>query len=92
MYIMMCELYRHSNPKDLEKDTRTLITAHPIDAVETREEANAWMFREPAIIVNHLNLVTEDEWELGMDRNESHAQIWNTEHTLERMYVARYIS
>jgi len=91
MYIMMCEIRNHTDFHKPENDIVTLLTAHPIDAVETRDESNAWMFREPRIIVNHLNDVTDDEWFIGQDCSETHAQILNKKCTLERMYIAREI-
>lgn len=92
MYVIMCEIRKHSNPYNVEADETTLVSAHPIDLCKTWEDTNAWMFREPEIIVDYLNNVTEDEWWLTPDRNESHAVINNKTNTTERMYVARRVN
>ena len=95
MYIMMCEIYKHSESRrNFEKymfeDRKILLSAHPIEAVKTLDDAHEWMFREPEKIVEYLNLVTEDTWSLDtFDRNETHATIWNKDETIERLYVAR---
>lgn len=82
MYVMMCEIRKHNRRKT------TLVSAHPIEAVNTKDEAEDWMLREPAIIVDHLNLVTEDIWRL-VEYNKNYAKIWNKNNTIERTYLPK---
>ena len=91
MYVVMCEIRKHSDFWHPEQDQTVLLSAHPIDIAADLDEAHAWMYREPEIIVDYLNNVTEDKWRLGYDRNESHAQILNEDYTIERLYVYRHV-
>lgn len=84
MYIMMCEI------RKINDDSKELISAHPIDAVEKLNDAHDWMRREPKLIIEHLNNMEEDIWHIE-DRNETHAVIVNKDHSIERTYVYREI-
>ena len=86
MYVIMCEIQEHSDYFHPDNNKTRLISAHPIFATKTLEEAHEWMHREPSIIVEHLNNNTDDTWFLTADWNETHAVIANNSCTKTRTY------